>query len=109
MRSLEAATDIQNSQLKRAFRRPNTHVQRVCDATYVMFLKKRVQGLEGLCQLEQRGLLQRLMSLIVGDTRKVSSQYISTSVWRREKGAAISRAFSRKVDPVIRHPFQREI
>ena len=66
--------DAQDSQLKRDARRPNTHFQRVCDAAFARFLE-HVQGLEeDLRQRNQRGPSQRLKSLSIEDTRKVSSQ-----------------------------------
>ena len=67
--------DKKDTQLKRAIRRENTHVHTVCDDAYVRFIEKNIQGMEDdLRQRDQRGLFQRLMSLNIEDTRKISSQ-----------------------------------
>ena len=69
--------DTQDSQLKRAARRGNTRVHRVCNDAYERFLEIHVQDMgEDSLQRDQRGLLQRFESLHIEDTRKVSSQYI---------------------------------
>ena len=65
----------QDSQLKRAVRRENTGVHRVCDAAFERFPGRHVQGMEeDLRQRDQRGLFRRINSLNIEDTRKVSSQ-----------------------------------
>ena len=66
--------DTQDSQLKRAIRRENTRVHMVCNDDYERFLERYVQDMEeDLRQRDQRGLFQRLKSLNIQDTRKVSS------------------------------------
>ena len=65
--------DTQNSQLKRTVRRENTLVCRVCNNAYERFLERHVQDMEeDLRQRNQRGIFQRLKSLNIEDTRKVS-------------------------------------
>ena len=69
--------DTQNSQLKRAIRRGNTRVHRVCKNVYEGFLERHVQDMEeDLCKRDQGGHFQRFKSLNIEDTRKVRSQYI---------------------------------
>ena len=69
--------DTQDSQLKRAVRRQNTRVHRVCNDAYERFLERHVQDMEeDSRQRNQRGLFQRFKFLNIEDTRKVSSQYI---------------------------------
>ena len=86
--------DTQDSKLKRAVRRENMRVHRVCDAVYERFLGRHVQGLEkDLRQRDQRGLFQRIKSLNIEDTRKVSSQYICDEKSRmlRDLGLVLGR------------------
>ena len=69
--------DTQDSQLKRAVRRENTRVHRVCDAAYERFHGRYLQGREeDLRQRHQGGLFQCVNSQSIEDTPKVSSQYI---------------------------------
>ena len=69
--------DTQDNQLKRAVRRENTRVHRVCNRAYERFLERHVQNMEeDLRQRDQRGLFQRFKSLNIENTWKVSSQYI---------------------------------
>ena len=69
--------DTQDSQLKRAVRRENTRVHRVCNDAYGRFPERHVQGMEkDLHQRDQRGIFQRFKSLNIKDARKGSSQYI---------------------------------
>ena len=84
--------DTQDSQLMRAVRRENTRVHRVCDDA--RFLERRVQGMEEtLCQRDQTGLFQRLKSLNIEDTLKVSSQYIrdEEGMMLRDPGLVLGR------------------
>ena len=86
--------DKQDSQLKRAIRRENTHVHTVCDDAYVRFIERNIQGMEeDLRQHDQRGLFQRLMSLNIEDTRNVSSQYLRDKEGRmlRNPGLVLGR------------------
>ena len=69
--------DAQDSQLMRAVRRENTRFHRVCNDAHERFLEIHVQGMEeDLRQRDQRGLFQRIKSLIIEDTLKINSQYI---------------------------------
>ena len=69
--------DAQDSQLMRAARREKTRFHRVCNDAHERFLERHVQGMEeDFRQRDQRGLFQRIKSLNIEDTRKVSSQYI---------------------------------
>ena len=62
------------NQAARNQQKTDTHVHRVSDAAYEMFLGRHVQGLEeDLRQRDQRGLFQRINTLNIEDTRKVSS------------------------------------
>ena len=86
--------DTQDSQLKRAVRRENTRVHRVCNDAYERFLERHVQGMEeALHQRDQRGLFQRFKSLNIEDTRKVSSQYIrdQEGIMLRDPGLVLGR------------------
>ena len=69
----------------RVVRRENTRVRKVCDDAYERLLERHVQGMgEDLRQRDQKRLFQRVKSLNIEDTRKVSSQYI-----RDEKGTML--------------------
>ena len=90
----QKADTTQESQLKRAVRRANTRVHRVCDAAYKKFLGRHVQGVqEDLRQRDQRGIFQRINSLNIENTRKVSSQYIRDEEGRmlRDSGLVLGR------------------
>ena len=68
--------DTQNSQLT-AIQRASTHVQDGLRRCIRKVFQRHVQGLEeDLRQRDQRGLFQRLQSLSIVDTWKVSSQHI---------------------------------
>ena len=61
----------------RAVRRESTRFHRVCNDAHERFLESHVQGMEeDFRQRDQRGLFQRIKSLNLENTRKVSSQYI---------------------------------
>ena len=64
---------------------------------------------ETLCQRDQTGLFQRLKSLNIEDTLKVSSQYIRDEEGIRGHDAARPRACPREVGAVFWHPSQRKI
>ena len=86
--------DTQDSQLKRAGRRENTSVHRVCKDAYERLLERHVQDMEEyLRQCDQRGLFQRFKSLNIEDTRKVSSQYIrdEEGIMLRDPGLNLGR------------------
>ena len=98
--------DTQDSQLKRAVRRANTHVHRFCDAANARFLGKYVQGLKkNMCQRDERGLLQGIESLSMEDTPKFSSQYIRDGEGRMARDQDVSLEGGRD----FWHPSQREI
>ena len=53
--------DTQNSQLKRAVRRENTRVHRVCNDADERFIERHVEDMEeDLCRRNQRGFFQRV-------------------------------------------------
>ena len=84
----------QDSQPKRAVRRENTRVHRVCGAAYERFHGRYLQGLEeDLRQGDQRGLFQCINSRSVEDTPNVSSQYIRDEESRmlRDPGFGLGR------------------
>ena len=86
--------DTQGSQLMRAARRENTRVDRVCDDAYKMFLERQFQGMEeDLRQHDRRGIFQRLKSLNIENTRKVSSKYIrdEEGMMLRDSGLVLGR------------------
>ena len=86
--------DTQGSQLKRAVWRENMRVHRVCNDAYKRFLGRHVQDIkEDLRQRDQRGLFQRLKSLNIEDTQKVSPQYIldQEGIMLRDPGLVLGR------------------
>ena len=86
--------DTQGSQLKRAVRRGNTRVDRVCNDAYERLLERHLQNMEeDLRQYDQRGLFQRFKSLNIEDTRKINSKYIrdEEGIMLRDPGLVLGR------------------
>ena len=82
---LRLENDKRNSQLRREVRRASKDVRRVRLAAKDRFLERYVGELEEeVRKHNQWGFFQRLKSLRIEDTRKVSSEYI-----RDEEGALL--------------------
>ena len=86
--------DTHNSQLMRDVQRENTRFHRVCKDAYETFLERHVQGMEeDLRKRDQGGFFQRLQSLNIEDTWKISSLYIrdEEDITLRDPGLVLGR------------------
>ena len=87
--------DTQDSQLKRAVRRENTRVYRVCKDAYERLLERHVQDIygRGFAPAQSGEVLPALQVPEKEDTRKVSLQYIrdEEGIMLRDPGLVLGR------------------